>query len=127
MRSRLHAVTGQHPSELSTLLDRAEALAGELPRGKVLDAIARTARLDALLRARYSTLLASSRPETVQPDPEVSRYLDTPKTARYLGVSRSTVVRLTKAGTLPCTRPSDAVVRYDRQDLDGYMERRKSR
>lgn len=134
MRSRFHVLSGQHPSDLSRILDRAESLASELPAGKILDAIGRTARLDAVLRARYSALLAPTPPVQAQSDPEAARYLDAVRTAAYLGVSKSTVVRLTKAGAIPCIRPSPptegalpakGAVRYDRQALDAFMEGRK--
>lgn len=126
MRSRFRVVSGHDPSEFSRLLDRAESMAAELPAAKILDAIGHTARLDAVLRARYFALLAPSPPVQTQPDPgEGARYLDTARTARYLGVSRSTVVRLTRAGTLPSIHASLGTVRYDRQDLDALMARGK--
>jgi excisionase family DNA binding protein len=125
MRSRFQLLEAHHPSEVSLLLERAECLAAGLSAGKILDAIGRTARLDAVLRARHAALLASTRPEPLQPAPEINRYLDAAKTARYLNVSRSTVARLTKAGALPCIHPSDGSVRYDRQDLDSFMNARK--
>jgi excisionase family DNA binding protein len=91
----------------------------------LLNAIGCTVRLDVVLRSRYAALTTSPRP-AAQSEPESPRYLDTDEAARYLNVSRSTVVRLTQAGNLRCTRPSAGVVRYDRQDLDSFMNARKS-
>jgi excisionase family DNA binding protein len=125
MRSRLHVVSGRR-SDPCRFLEQAEtSLTVELSADETLDAIGRTARLDAVLRARYAALLAPTPSEPTEADSETVRYLDAAQTASYLGISRSTVVRLTKAGTLPCIRPTDGSVRYDRQDLDSFMTARK--
>jgi excisionase family DNA binding protein len=125
MRSRFQALSGHPPTEFGRLLDRAESLASELPAGKILDAIGRTARLDAVLRARLSAVRTPGA-APAQPDPEAGRYMNVADAARYLAVSRSTILRLTKVKILPCSRPSEGVVRYDRCALDAFMTARKT-
>jgi len=103
---------------LLTLIEQVEGAAGELSAGELLEAIGKTARLDAVLRTRYAALVAPLPAPALTP--EAARYLTAAAAADYLGVSKSTVGRLSKAGTLPCSRPSPGTVRFDRQDLDAF-------
>lgn len=119
MRSRSAAVSRARTDRLADLMAELEGLADGLTGAEVLDAIGRTGRLDAILRTRFLTLAAPSPLTATAPDSP--RYLDAAQAAGYLGVSRSTVLRLAKAGTLPCCRPSEGVVRFDRAELDRFM------
>ena len=112
-----------HPELPRSRLERAEALAEGLSAGDLLGAISRTARLDAVLRTRYGALEGrSAAPPPIVP-PDGPRYLDATQAGQYLGVSKSTVVRLASAGKLRALRPSQGVVRFDRRELDAYMAR----
>jgi excisionase family DNA binding protein len=121
MRSGLSGLLGRGERHLLTLLAEAERSAADVAEDEVLVAIGRTAQLETILRARYSALVAS--PAHIPAAPDAPRYLDADGAATYLGISRSTVVRLAQAGTLPSARPSPGTVRFDRQDLDAYMAR----
>jgi excisionase family DNA binding protein len=125
MRSRLAAVSRGRTDRLADLIAEVEGMAEGLSVAEVLDVIGRTGRLDAILRARYSALATA--PPLTAADPDSPRYLDAAQAAGYLGVSRSTVLRLEKAGALPCCRPSEGVVRFDRADLDSFMRGTKGR
>lgn len=120
LRNRLTAVPAGRFERLSAAFEQAEAAATDerLSPGEVLEAIARTGRLEAVLRARY---LAVSTPHTPAPISDAPRYLGAAQAASYLGVSRSTVWRLAKAGELSCRRPSEGTARFDREELDAYM------
>ena len=93
------------------------AIAPALTAAEALEAIGRTAQLDALLRSRLAAL--HSAPPAASAD--ARRYLDTAAAADYLGVSRSTVIRLRRSGALPGSRPSEGVIRFDREALDRFM------
>lgn len=121
MRSSLKTVSAATLDRLAALFEQAEALAGELSAAEGLDAIGRAARLEAVLRARYAALTAPSTP-LPQALPELPRYLDAAAAADYLGVSKSTVLRLAKAGLLRALRPSENIVRFDCQNLDRFMD-----
>jgi excisionase family DNA binding protein len=123
MRSGLRGLPGRGESRLLTLLAEAERSASDVAEDEVLPAIGRTVELETVLRARYAALVAS--PASIPAVPEAPRYLDTDGAATYLGISRSTVVRLAQAGTLLSLRPSPGTVRFDRIDLDAYMARRR--
>ncbi len=125
MRSSLRTVSAARTDRLTALFAEAEAVVGDLSAaGELLEAIARTARLDALLRARYGALESSAMaPPATAPPKSPPRYLDASGAADYLGISRSTVQRLAKAGALRSLRPSEGIVRFDRADLDAYMEK----
>ncbi len=126
MRSRPTAVPPGRADGLLALLEQAEASADALTSGELLEAIGRTARLEAVLRARYAALAASaSTSPAAAPLPEAPRYLDAATAAGYLGVSKSTVLRLAKAGVLPVRRPSEGIIRFGREDLDTYMGTRR--
>jgi excisionase family DNA binding protein len=122
MRSRLRAVSASRSEGLGNLFEALEAAAPELPSNGLLEAIALTGRLDAVLRARYAALSA---PPAALPAAEGPRYLNTDQVAAYFGVSPSTVRRLCEKGLLPCSRLSEGVVRFDRQDLDAFAASRK--
>jgi excisionase family DNA binding protein len=119
MRSSLRGLSRERGTGISTLLEELELRVHELSEQDLLEAIGRTARVDAILRARYTLLM----PAPPSPPPTIPRYLDAAEAAEYLGVSRSTVVRLAISGKLVCCRPSKGTVRFDRRDLDAYMER----
>jgi excisionase family DNA binding protein len=123
MRSRLTAVPAGRAGQLMALFEQLEAGAGALSSGEVLDAIGRAGRLEALLRARYATLAAPA--PALMAAQDGARYLDAAAAADYIGVSKSTVFRLARAGRLPLRRPSEGTVRFDRQDLDAYMSSEK--
>lgn len=123
MRSRLAALQSRRSGRALDLFEALEASASGLGAVELLDALGQAARLKAVLVARYTALAASP----VAPLPSASegaaRYLDAMAAAKYLGVSKSTVVRLAKAGTLPSCHPSSGTVRFDRYVLDAYMAR----
>jgi excisionase family DNA binding protein len=121
MRSRLSAVPPGRAAHFLALFEQLEAGAGELSAGEVLEAVGRSARLEAMLRARYAALAASAAVPLPTPPAEANRYLGAAAAATYLGISKATVVRLVKAGTLPVCRPSEGTVRFDRADLDAHM------
>lgn len=133
MRSRLAAVPAGRTERLLTLLEQVEAMAGDLSAGELLDVIGRTSRLDTVLRTRYATLTAPSGTVEIPTSQDARRFLDVAGAADYLSVSKSTILRLAKAGTLRSCRPAGTVregrgrlVRFDRQDLDAYMNSRKT-
>jgi DNA binding domain, excisionase family len=129
MRSSLTAVPAGRTDRLLTLLEQVEAVAGDLSADVLLDVIGRTARLETVLRSRYAVLMGPAH-ETPMPS-SGPRYLDVAAAADYLSVSKSTVLRLAKTGTLHSCRPKGTVregvrlLRFDRQDLDDYMKERR--
>jgi excisionase family DNA binding protein len=114
------------PGRLDDIFTRLEAVAGSLSAEELLDAIGRTARVDAVLRARHGALEAATTAAPSAPPADAPRYLDAVAAASYLGVSKSTVVRLAKGGSLHPLRPSEGVVRFDRVELDAYISGKKA-
>src|SRR5262245_44078800 len=95
------------------LLEEAATLASsaELSADDALEAPGHAARVEALLRARHAALAAvpaASGPAAVVLDGP--GYLDAQEAANHLGVSRSTVLRLSRAGKLATCRPSPGAV-----------------
>lgn len=119
----MKAVTATRTDRLAALFQDLEVVAADLTAGKLLDAIGRTARLDAVLRARYAALEASVPAPAPAPLPDEPRYLDAVAAGAYLGVSRSTVLRLVAAKKLIQVQASAGVVRFDKVDLDSFMAR----
>lgn len=122
MRSHFRRLSTGGMARISTLLEEIELSVSDLAEQDLLDAIGRTARVSAILRARYAVLSPGPPP----PASNTPRYLDAAGAAEYLGLSRSTVVRLASSGKLMCCRPSQGTVRFDRIDLDAYMDRVRS-
>jgi excisionase family DNA binding protein len=55
------------------------------------------------------------------------RYLNTAEAADYLGISKGTLYNLMSAGNIPLVRIGARRIRFDRADLDRWMERHKER
>jgi excisionase family DNA binding protein len=121
MRSRLTEVPRGRTDRLAELMAEIEGMAAGLTGPEVLDLIGRTGRLAAILQAHYAVLSAAPSPTAAGSDSPP--YFDAAQAASYLGVSRSTVLRLEKAGKLPSCRPSEGTVRFDRRLLVDYMDR----
>jgi excisionase family DNA binding protein len=51
-----------------------------------------------------------------------SRWLSVDEAARHLGVSRATVFKLAAEGRLNVSRPTPGTTRFDRNELDAYMQ-----
>jgi excisionase family DNA binding protein len=117
MRSRLRSVPQGRVDRVAGLLAELAAIAPTLTVAEALDAIGRTAQLDAVLRSRLATLAAAPPPAPA----DARRYLDTADAADYLGVSRSTVIRLQRSGAIETCRPVESIVRFDRDALDRFM------
>jgi len=123
-RSYPKAVSTAAIGRLGALLEQAEIVAGAVPLEDLLEAVARTARLDVVLRARYGASQISAAAPPSAPAPSRPRYLDISATAEYMDVSKSTVLRLVKAGKLSVLRPSKGVVRFDRTGWMPTWQRR---
>ncbi len=65
--------------------------------------------------------MALLKPAEAAPD----RLLTADEVAALLSVSRRRVMDLMRTGALPSIRVSDRVVRFERQDVDAFLERRK--
>src|SRR5437773_1979455 len=100
MRSFPRPASAAALDRLVALFELGEAMAGELSAGEALDALGRAARLEAVLHARYATLAVSPAAPPPAPLSDTPRYLDAAAASAYLGVSKSTVLRLAKAGAL---------------------------
>ena len=121
MRSFPRLASAAVLDRLAALFERAEAVSGELSPDGALDALGRAARLEALFRSRYAALASPAVVSSPTALPEGPRYLNAAAAGEYLGVSKSTMLRLAKAGTIRACRPSKGIVRFDRADLDAYM------
>jgi excisionase family DNA binding protein len=102
--------------QVDALFEHLEQLAPTLTADAALGAIARTARVDAVLRARHAALAAPPAASASLP-----RYLGAKDAAAFLVVSRSTLLRLVKGGKVRESRPSKGVVRFDREELERFM------
>lgn len=112
------------PGRILALLDEVASAAAELSAGEALAAVERAARVEAILRGRYVALAAAAVAPHGPSDPQEPcspRFLDAGAAAAYIGVSKSTLLRRAKAGKIPIRRPSPGTVRFDREDLDAYM------
>ena len=54
------------------------------------------------------------------------RLLNVKEAAAYLAISERKLWSITKAETIPAVRMSPRLVRYDRQDLDEFIQRAKT-
>jgi excisionase family DNA binding protein len=83
--------------------------------------IGRAASLSAVFHARYMAAVSQTAAA-----PSLPRYLDPKAAAAFLGISRSTLLRLARAETLRSIHPTEGTVRFDRLELEAFMECRAS-
>jgi excisionase family DNA binding protein len=108
---------------VSSKLAEIEREVAALSAEDLLDSIAATARLGALLSARNVALAAQEGQLTPPPSSDL---LDAKAAAQRLGLSRPTVYRLAACGDLPSVRLGDAV-RFDPQDITRFVTAKKAR
>jgi len=58
---------------------------------------------------------------------DTRRYLSIEETAKYLGISKNTLYKFMSAGNIPLVRLGARRIRFDKADLDRWMERHKER
>jgi excisionase family DNA binding protein len=126
-RRNLAAAPDDRLPRLVQALEEVEAEASGLSSAEALELLGRSSRLDAALRGRYLALTvqvqAAASASSGEPATNGPRYLDPAEASAFLGVSKSTILRLEKAGRLTSCRPSDGVVRFDREELEEFMTR----
>jgi excisionase family DNA binding protein len=104
---------------VSARLAALELEVGELAAGDVLEAIAATARLGALLQARGVALAAQEGRSTPPPSPDL---LDAKAAAQRLGLSLPTIYRLAASGELQAVRVGGAV-RFEPSEVAAFVAR----
>lgn len=117
MRSRSVADLRPLGERAAALFDELEQMASQLSSADAKDSIGRAASLGAVLSARF---MAAAAPQKAD-EGDGRRYLAAKDAARFTGLSRATLNRLEKAGTLHPSRPVDGSVRYDRRELEAMM------
>lgn len=78
------------------------------------------ASLGAVFQARYVAAVSSAPASSAL----LSRYLDPKAAAAFLGISRSTLLRLVKVKALCPSHPTEGTVRFDREALERFMAER---
>jgi excisionase family DNA binding protein len=87
-----------------------------------LEALAATARLNAVLAARNMALAAQETSRVFPSASPVANLLDAKGAARRLGLSLPTIYRLARSGELPAVRVGNDLLRFAASDIDGFIQ-----
>lgn len=117
MRSYSQPDLRSHEQVMGDLFDELERASEKATPAELKASIGRTATLGAVLQARF---LATASPTPGAGD-VLPRFLAPKDAAVFLGISRSTLLRLVDSGKLRPSHPTEGSVRFDRRELEELM------